>query len=131
MIDFKKKMEERKQKNQARMGLAVTGAIQTLLNLAPEPPKFSIPEQREILVCQCCGHTWSSSESDKIKKAWAMHVRTVRGPLCDICWHLYSVMSQAHARKLSLKQVVFAFLRGMAKQLRKDWNHLWQTSFLP
>lgn len=130
MIDFKKKMEQeriRKGKALEDAQLTMTGAIQTLLNLKPQPPKLSIPEQHEILVCQCCGHTWSSSEAETIRKAWKMHVQHVRGPLCDVCWHLFSVMNQAHAQGRSFKDVVFAFLRGMAKLAHKEWKTLWET----
>jgi hypothetical protein len=127
MIDFKKKLAERKvlgAKLRAEAEIIVTGAAQTLLNLEPKTP-FNIPSQAEILVCQCCGHTWDCSEAETIKKSWAMHKQLVQGPLCDICWHLWSVTNQAHARKLSLKDVVFRFLKGRAKQLHRDWNILW------
>lgn len=113
MIDFKKKKT-----SDARVIL--TGAIQTLLNLVPPGP-----EQTEMLVCQCCGHTWTSSDADAIKKSWRLHEKTVRGPLCDVCWHLWSVSNQAHARGLSLRQVVFRFLRGRAKQLRREFKIIW------
>lgn len=103
--------------------IAVTGALQTLLNLAPRPH----PEQSEIIVCQICGHTWTSSDAETIKKSWRLHEKTVRGPLCDICWHIWSVTNQAHARGLSLKAVVFRFLRGRAKQLHTEWKNLWTS----
>lgn len=127
MIDFKKKLQEKRvldQKTREDADIILTGAIQTILNLEPKVP-FNIPEQSEMLVCQCCGHTWSCSEADTIKKSWKQHESRVRGPLCDICWHLWSVTNQAHARKLSLKDVVFRFLKGRAKQLHRDFNILW------
>lgn len=128
MIDFKKKMEQdrlRKQKRMEDARLTVTGAIQTLLNLKPQPPKLSVPAQHEILVCQCCGHTWTSEEAEAIKKAWAQHVQTVRGPLCDMCWHLFSVMNQAHAQGRSLKEVLQEFLKGMARKTGRPFGTLW------
>lgn len=103
-------------------GIAMSGALQTLINLVPNKP-----EQAEMLVCQICGHTWSCSDADTIKKSWRLHERTVRGPLCDICWHLWSVTNQAHARGLSLQRAVFRFLRGRGKQLHIEWKNIWTS----
>jgi len=129
MINFKKSLQENaiainKKKREADAHMILTGAIQTLLNLDPKVP-FVTPEQSEMLVCQCCGHTWECSEAETVRKSWARHEKTVRGPLCDICWHLWSVANQAHVRKLSLKDVVFRFLRGRAKQLHRDFEAIW------
>lgn len=96
--------------------------IQTLLKFPPRKP-----EQLEMLVCQTCGHTWPSSDAEQIRKSWKMNERTIRGPLCDICHHIWSVTNQAHARGLSLKAVVFRFLRGRAKQLHIEWKNIWTS----
>lgn len=132
MIDFKKKLQlhtERKQKAEKDVTLVVTGAAQLMFNIADEvrpPSKFNIPCQSEMIVCQCCGHTWTSSEADTIKKAWNQPlIPQGLGPLCDLCWHLYSVTNQAHVQGRSLKEVVQKFLEGRAKQTHRPFNHIW------
>jgi hypothetical protein len=128
MIDFKKKMEQdriKKEKLVRDSEFVALGAAQYLLNLTEKHIPFSIPEQSEILVCQCCGHTWTSSEAVNIKKSWAKFVKEIRGPLCDICWLLYSVSNQAHVRSQSLKEAVRKFLEGRAKQTHRPFEVLW------
>lgn len=93
---------------------------QTLLDL-PKPK----PVQKEMLCCQVCGHTWTSENAETIRKSWKLHEKTIRGPLCDICWQLYSVTNQAAVRGLSFKEVVWRFLKGRAKQLHRDYRTIW------
>lgn len=96
---------------------------QTLLDLRVIRP----PVQKEMLCCQICGFTWASEDAETIRRSWALHEKTVRGPLCNICWGLWSITNQAHFRKLSLKDAVFRFLKGRAKQLHiRDFRKVWE-----
>lgn len=118
MIDFKKKLRAEKD-----VKLVVTGAAQLMFNIADNT---KAPEQMEMIACQCCGHTWTSSEADTIKKAWKQKgIPPGLGPLCDICWHLYCVSQAAHRQRKSLKTAIHGFVKGRAKQLHRDFLTVW------
>lgn len=88
---------------------------------------FQFPEQTEMLVCQLCRHTWTSDNTETIIQAWNMlRGQGIRGPLCDCCWALHSVLHTARARKISLKRAVGNFLKGLSRREGKEPLKIWK-----
>lgn len=85
------------------------------------------PAQSEMLVCQLCGYTWKSENTQVIINSWkALHPNGIRGPLCDCCWTLHTVLNLARVRKISLKRALGNFLKGIAKRERKQPLEIWK-----
>lgn len=103
MVDFKKRLKDLRQLE---------------LVIPPAPPA-----QKEMVVCQCCGHTWTD-DAKAVEKSWKAFPGI--GPLCDICWLLRSVRIQAHVRGISFKTACWRFLKGQAKRLGITWEKVWQ-----
>lgn len=122
---MKTNVAEKLKRAEHEVNLVVAGTSQLLFNLADrtQTPELS---QAEMITCQCCGHTWITSEADTIKKAWKQKgIPPGLGPLCDICWHLYSITNLAHSQGRCLKDVVHRFLKGRAKQRHVDLETVW------
>jgi len=87
------------------------------------------PAQAEMITCQICGNTWTTDNSNAIKRAWKHKmVAHIHGPLCDFCWTLYSLRNQANVQGLSLRQVVKDFLWGEAQRTHKSVDEIWQKN---
>lgn len=85
------------------------------------------PAQSEMLVCQLCGHTWKSENSQVIIKAWnTIRADGIRGPLCDCCWTLHTTLKVARARGIPLRRAVGNFLKGIARRERKQPLEIWK-----
>lgn len=80
------------------------------------------PAQQEFIVCQICGDTWKVDNAKVFERAWKSH----GGPLCDFCCALNSLRNQALAQKLTLKDVVFRFLTGLARNTRQPFRSFWE-----
>jgi hypothetical protein len=110
MIDFKKRLKKQEDERQ------------TLLNLPPAKPKD--PEQAEMLVCQICGRTWKCETAEQSRAFWKKNGGP--GPMCQVCWTAYSLLNQANAHDLSLKQAVKGFLDGYSKRKHRPFREVWE-----
>jgi hypothetical protein len=110
MINFKKRLKDLKDLNQ------------TMLDLPPGKPKEA--EQTELAVCQICGHTWQQAGAKNIERFWKKEGGP--GPMCNLCWTIWSLRNQAHARGISLRKAVKNFLFGAVKRMKKPLDELWR-----